>query len=127
MKRFIRLTIANRAAAKIVFIYFILILISIIQNFYLKCRQKLKLVTKVRKVYTQVYQPQIFYNRIARFTFVGLGDMLCYHFTRFTPQEIFCIFLLLCLKKICFCNCLEAIPEEALAVILIQLSYSIPH
>lgn len=81
-------------------------------------------MARTQKVHTQVYQTPIPYYRVARFTFVGLDNVLCYHFTRFTPQEVFRILPLLRFEEIGFCNHLEAIPEEALAVVLIRLSYA---
>lgn len=50
-------------------------------------------------------------------------DILCYHLMRFTHAEILRILLLLALQEIRFRNRLEVAPEEALAVILIRLSY----
>lgn len=73
--------------------------------------------------HTQAYQPQIPYNRMQRFTFIGMDDVLCYHLMRFTPQEINRFLPLLDLHETRFRNRLEATPEEALAVVLIRLSY----
>ena len=48
------------------------------------------------------YQCPIPYNPIARFTFVGMPDVLCYHLTRFTPEEIARLLPLLGLHEIRF-------------------------
>lgn len=69
------------------------------------------------------YRPPIPYNHLNRFTFVGMHDVLCYHFTRFMPDEVQRILPLLGLHEIRFRNRLEATPEEAFAVVLIRLSY----
>lgn len=69
------------------------------------------------------YRPPIPYNAFTRFTFVGMSDILCSTLTRFTRAEIERFLLLLGLEKIRFRNCLDATPEEALAVVLIRLSY----
>ena len=49
--------------------------------------------------------------------------MLCYHLTRFTPDQIHRILPLLGLHEIHFRNRFQATAEEAFAVILIRLSY----
>lgn len=69
------------------------------------------------------YRPPIPYNHLNRFTFVGMHDVLCYHLTCFIPDEVQRILPLLGLHEIHFRNRLEAIPEEAFAVVLIRLSY----
>ena len=48
------------------------------------------------------YRPPIPYNPIARFTFVGMPNVLCYHLTRFTPEEIARLLPLLGLHEIRF-------------------------
>lgn len=70
------------------------------------------------------YRPPIPYNPIACFTFVDIPNILCYHLTQFTSEEIACVLPLLGLHKIRFQNRYQATPEEAFAVILIRLSYS---
>lgn len=52
-----------------------------------------------------------------------MNDVLCYHLTRFMPDEVQWILLLLGLHEIRFRNRLEVTPEEAFAVVLIQLLY----
>lgn len=69
------------------------------------------------------YQALIPYNHSARFTFVGLHDVLCFHLIRFTPREVELILPFLSLHKIRFRNWQQATPEEALAVVLIRLPY----
>ena len=48
------------------------------------------------------YRAPIPYSRINRFTFVGMHDVLCYHLTRFTPDEIEQLLPLLRLHEIRF-------------------------
>lgn len=71
------------------------------------------------------YHAPIPYNRLNRFTFVGIDEVLCCHLTRFTPDEIYRFLPLLGLHEIRFRNRFEATPEEALAVVLIRLSYPV--
>lgn len=52
-----------------------------------------------------------------------MEDVLCYHLTRFSPQEITRFLPFLALHEIRFRNRVVATPEEALAVVLIRLSY----
>lgn len=54
---------------------------------------------------------------------MGMDELLCCHLTRFTPDEIHRFLPLLGLHGIRFRNRFEATPEEALAVVLIRLSY----
>lgn len=87
-----------------------------------------KKATNCRKHATPIsryrYRAPIPYNQLSRFTFVGMQAVLCFHLTRFTPDEIHRLLLLLCLYEIRFYNRFEATPEEAFAVVLIRLSYS---
>ena len=69
------------------------------------------------------YRPPIPYNAFTRFTFVRMSDILCSTLTRFTRAEIERFLPLLGLEEIRFRNRLDATPEEALAVVLIRLSY----
>ena len=71
------------------------------------------------------YRAPIPYESFNRFTFVGMHDVLCHHLTRLTPAEIHRLLPLLGLEDIRFRNRYEATPEEAFAVVLICLSYSI--
>lgn len=52
-----------------------------------------------------------------------MQDVLCFHLTRFTPNEIHRLLPLLHFQDIRFRNRFEATPEEAFAVVLIRLSY----
>lgn len=56
---------------------------------------------------------------------MGVDEVLCCHLTRFTPDEIYRFLPLLGLHEIRFRNRFEATPEEALAVVLIPLSYPV--
>ena len=69
------------------------------------------------------YVPPIPYNPLSRFSLVDLSDILCYHLMRFTKQEIYTLLPLIKLERIRFRNRYEATPEEALAVLLVRLSY----
>lgn len=78
---------------------------------------------KVASIARHRYRAPIPYNHLNRFTFVGMEEVLCYHLTRFTPHEIGRLLPLFNLHEIRFRNRFEATPEEALAVVLIRLSY----
>ncbi len=52
-----------------------------------------------------------------------MSDILCFHLTRFTPGEIARFLSLLGLHEIQFRNRIAAIAEEALAVLLVRLTY----
>ena len=69
------------------------------------------------------YEAPILYNHLNQFTFVGLNNVLYYHLIQFILRKLLQILLLLSLHKIRFCNCIQAMSKEALAVVLIQLSY----
>lgn len=71
------------------------------------------------------YRPPIPYNHLARFTFAGMQDVLCFHLTRFTPNKVYHLLPLLNLQDIQFRNRFEATPEEAFAIVLIRFSYPI--
>lgn len=101
-------------------VYITLMLMSLTQHLILQPGHQETTSIATRR---QRHQPPIPYNRIAWFTVVGMHDIICYHLMRFTPAEILRILPLLALQEIRFRNRLEVTPEEALAVILIRLSY----
>lgn len=105
--------------------YILLMMISIIKHVHIKRRRRLKpAITNTTAPSRHIrYQAPIPYNQVARFTFVGLNDVLCYHLIRFTPRELERILPFLSLHEIRFRNRLQATPEEGLAVVLIRLSY----
>lgn len=108
-------------------VYTVLMLMSLTQHLYLQYHHHnndLTADTPAEETRRRIrYQPPIPYNQVARFKFVGLSDVLCYHLMRFTPREVERILPLLSLYEIRFRNRLQATLEEALAVVLIRLSY----
>ena len=107
---------------EILALYVWLMLMSLINHYTLQKRREMAdfhAVTAPR----QRYRPPIPYSRISRFSFVGLDEVLCYHLVRFSPEEIRRFLPLLGLETIRFRNRIQATSEEALAVILIKLSY----
>lgn len=73
----------------------------------------------------QKHWPQIPYNPLNRFTFVGINKVLCYSLNLFYPGKIQRLLPLLSLHKIQFRARCTATPEEVFAVVFIQLSYPI--
>lgn len=115
---------------EIVSVYVTLMMMTMIQYWFSERQQRLRRLRQRRRLKStkqnrrqRAYQPPIPYNRLSRCTFVGMDDVLCYHLTRFSTQEINRFLPLLALHEIHFRNRLEATPEEALAVMLIRLSY----
>ena len=104
---------------KLVSIYKMLMLMAFIQHMHLQKLQKSGTIAPQWK-----YRPPIPYNAFIRFTFAGLNDIFCFSLTRFTRAEINLFLPLLGLEEIRFWNCIQATSEEALAVLLIKLSYS---
>lgn len=109
-----------RQKQHLVCIYRMLILMYFIQ--YLILRKKQGHV-KRRKVERQRYRPPIPYNPWVQFTLDGLDDVLCSSLTRFTRTELDRFLPLLGLEEIQFRNRVRATLEEALAVVLIKLSF----
>ena len=52
-----------------------------------------------------------------------MSDILCFHLTSFSLEEIGCFFFLLRLYKIRFWNRIVAKAKKALVVLLVRLSY----
>lgn len=109
-----------RQKQHLVCIYRMLMLMYFIQYLILRKKQG---HAKRRKVERQRYCPPIPYNPWAQFTLDGLDDVLCSSLTRFTRTELDRFLPLLGLEEIQFRNRVRATPEEALAVVLIKLSF----
>ena len=105
--------------------YTVLMLMSLTQHPYLQYHHNSGPTTDTPAITRRIrYQALISSNHIARFTFVGLNDILCYQLMQFTLRKVEHILLLLSLHEIRFRNRLQATPEEDFAIVLIRLSYS---
>ena len=110
---------------EVVVVYlFMMMQILILQHQKRKNWRRSRLVLPVSPI-CQRYRPRIPYNPFNRFTFVGINNVLCYSLTRFYPGKVQRLLPLLALHKIRFRAHCMATPEEALAVVLIRLSYPI--
>ncbi len=104
-----------------------LMLMAMLQQIHLQkaTKQQSNFLQEATPIPKYRYHLSLPYNRLHRFTFVGMHDVLCYHLTRFTPDQIHRILPLLDLHEIHFQNRFQATAEEAFVVILIRLSYPI--
>lgn len=106
----------------VVVVYIVLMLMTIIKYHTLKDAHSKK-IAATADAPRQRYRPPIPYNRIPRFSIAGMDEVLCYHLMRFTPTEIGRFLPLLGFDTIRFRNRIAVLLEEALAVVLIRLSY----
>lgn len=106
----------------VVAVYVVLMLMSFIKHYLLQHERK-KITDSDAVAPRQRYRPPIPYNLIPRFSIAGMDKVLCYHLMRFTPAEIARFLPLLGFETIRFRNRIAVLPEEALAVVLIRLSY----
>lgn len=79
-------------------------------------KQQKNLLQEATPIPRYRYRLSLPYNQLHHFTFVGMHDVLCYHLTWFTFDQIHHILLLLDLNKIRFRNYFQATAEEVLAI-----------